>query len=111
MANTQINLKQLQQLFLSAKDKIEAKHKKPPKISAPVELKVETLKRLKKRLDILNAAKRKAIQEFDTQIKVQQKRITLLEKEVKEDKNKFNREDISKKPTPPKKRRVKKVPK
>lgn len=109
MANTQKNLKEFQNLFLTAKEKMEAKRKTPPKIDAPVEMKVETLNRLKQRIVSLNEAKLEAIKEFDAQIKTQKIRIGALEKEIQEDKKKLSQIDTNKKITTTKKKTVKKV--
>jgi chaperonin cofactor prefoldin len=76
-------------LMTEAKKTLEAAQKNPPAVTAPIAAKEATVAELKGRVVNLTKAKADAIRQFDEQLGSYQTEISVLEKQIEEDKKRF----------------------
>ena len=91
-------------LMAEAKKTLEAAQKKPP-TTGPVAAKEATVAELKNRVANLTKAKADAVKEFDEQVATYQTEISVLEKQIEEDKKRFGEQPATPRPDSPRGRR------
>ena len=83
-------------LLSGAQAALEAAQRKPPTMAAVMAVRESTIEDLKERIANLTEAKATLIAKLDRQIEAYQAQISILEKQIEEDKKRFGDQ-----PTPP----------